>query len=65
MVYEVTDNGTGDNNITTSGAIEDPFALFALPATGPVGIPTLSQWGIFVMSFLLAMFGLRRMRRQR
>lgn len=65
VVYEVTDNGTGDNNITTPGAIEDPFTLFALPATGPMGIPTLSQWGIFMMSVLLAMFGLRRMRRQR
>ncbi|RYE39752.1 MAG: IPTL-CTERM sorting domain-containing protein [Hyphomicrobiales bacterium] len=66
--YTVQDNGVGDND-PVAGQIDDPFALVlaaAVPGPGGVAsIPTLSEWGVILMSALLAMFGLCRMRRQR
>ena len=63
--YQVIDNGTGDSNITAVGVIEDPFApvLLAVVPGGATSIPTLSEWGMVMMSLLLgglAWFRLRR-----
>lgn len=52
MTYQVTDNGEGDND-TTAGDIADPFAPMLLAPDG-VGIPTLGEWGLLLMSCLLA-----------
>lgn len=66
VTYTITDNGPGDTNPAV-GVIADPLVP-VLAAAGPGGgtaaIPTLSEWGIILMSALLAMFGLRRMRRR-
>jgi hypothetical protein len=65
VTYTITDNGPGDTNPAV-GAISDPLVP-VLAAAGPGGtaaIPTLSEWGVILMSALLAMFGLRRMRRR-
>lgn len=66
VTYTITDNGPGDTNPAV-GVIADPLVpvLAAAPASGAAAIPTLSEWGVILMSALLAMFGLRRMRRQR
>lgn len=66
VTYTITDNGLGDTN-PALGAISDPLVP-VLAAAGPGGgaaaIPTLSEWSIILMSALLAMFGLHRMRRR-
>lgn len=36
----------------------------AAVAAQPASVPTLSQWGLIILSMLLAMFGLRRAKRQ-
>lgn len=66
VTYTITDNGPGDTNPAV-GVIADPLVpvLAAAPAGGAAAIPTLSEWGVILLSALLAMFGLRRMRRQR
>lgn len=66
VTYTITDNGPGDTNPAV-GVIADPLVpvLAAAPVGGAAAIPTLSEWGVILMSALLAMFGLRRMRRQR
>ncbi len=66
VTYTITDNGPGDINPAV-GLIADPLVpvLAAAPSGGAAAIPTLSEWGVILMSALLAMFGLRRMRRQR
>jgi len=66
VTYTITDNGPGDTNPAV-GVIADPLVpvLAAAPAGGAAAIPTLSEWSVILMSALLAMFGLRRMRRQR
>lgn len=66
VTYTITDNGPGDTN-PAAGVIADPLVpvLAAAPAGGAAAVPTLSEWGAILMSALLAIFGLRRMRRQR
>ena len=65
--YTVADNGEGDNNPAT-GAISDPLApmlLAAPPGPGPGGahaIPTLGEWGLLLLSALMGLLGLRRLR---
>lgn len=59
VAYTVQDDGTGDNDTATPGAIADPFMPLALPA-GAAAIPTLSQWGLLLLSALLGLAALRR-----
>lgn len=63
--YSVTDDGEGDNETTVPGVITDPFApmLLAAPAASHA-IPTISEWGLIVLSALMSIFGLARMRRR-
>jgi len=56
--FAVTDNGTGDND-PAPGAIADPFAPLLLAAS-PQAIPTLSEWGLLMLSALLGLAALRR-----
>jgi hypothetical protein len=75
VTFTVTDStdasqaeSAGDSN-PTPGAIVDPL-LIALPlaaAAGPggaVGIPTLSQWGVILLSLLAAGAGAMVLRRR-
>ncbi|WP_311220635.1 MULTISPECIES: IPTL-CTERM sorting domain-containing protein [unclassified Acidovorax] len=64
--FTVTDNGDGDN-APQLGTIEDPFAPLLLAAPGPgaaglQGIPTLSEWGLLLLSVLAGLTGAWRMK---
>lgn len=63
--YSVTDDGEGDNQTTIPGMITDPFApmLLAAPAQSHA-IPTISEWGLIILSALMLMLGLARMWRR-
>ncbi|WP_225981703.1 IPTL-CTERM sorting domain-containing protein [Acidovorax avenae] len=65
--YQVTDNGEGDSDATL-GSIRDPFAPMVLataPDAGSVAtIPTLSQWGLILMSLMAAAMGMLAVRRR-
>ncbi|WP_271466134.1 IPTL-CTERM sorting domain-containing protein [Paracidovorax valerianellae] len=65
--FQVTDNGEGDGNASL-GSISDPFAPMVLAAApGPNGvasIPTLSQWGLMLMSLMGAGMGMLAVRRR-
>ncbi len=63
VTYQVTDNGMGDSD-ATPGVIEDPFAPVLLAAVpgGVASIPTLSEWGLALMSLLLGGLAWRRQR---
>jgi hypothetical protein len=65
VTYSVTDNGVGDNSLTP-GVIEDPFApvLLALGPGGATAIPTMSEWGLIVLSLLAALMGMGNLRRR-
>lgn len=56
-------NGGVAANLTISNFSFVP-AVVAPPA-GPASIPTLSEWGLIIMSALIAMFGIARTRRRR
>lgn len=61
VYYEVENDGTGDNAPDDIGLILDPHAMLgALPAAAPQAIPTLSAWGVALLSALAALLGLRR-----
>ncbi|UCV01069.1 IPTL-CTERM sorting domain-containing protein [Acidovorax radicis] len=66
--YTVTDGGDGDSD-TRAGSISDPFApmlLAAVPgAGGAQAIPTLGEWGVLLLSTLMALLGAHGVRRMR
>jgi hypothetical protein len=67
VTYTVTDNGVGDND-ATAGRIADPFAPLLVASPAAKAIPTLNDWGLALVSALLALGGLGRLgriRRQR
>ena len=61
----LTDGGVGDHDGAANQFIQDPggFALLAGPA-GAQAIPTLSEWGVLLLSAIAAAFGLRAVRRR-
>lgn len=62
VTYTVTDNQAGDSN-TAAGVIDDPFAPMVLLApAGVTGVPTLSQWGLTLMSLLVGLIAWRMRR---
>ncbi len=66
VIYDITDDGLGDTERTTPGAISDPFVpvLLAAPASGVQGIPTLGTWGLTLLSALAGLLGMRQVRRR-
>ncbi len=62
--YSITDNGAGDSNLA-DGIITDP-AGYAVPGMADAAaIPTLSEWGVILLSGLMALFGIAQTRRRR
>jgi hypothetical protein len=61
--FTITDNGVGDSN-PAEGFITDPGGPGVPAAAAAVAsIPTLSEWAMIMLSGLLALFGLARVRR--
>jgi hypothetical protein len=62
VVLTLTDGALGDDDLdATNGRIVDAGA--PAMAGGPVAIPTLSQWGMLLLSGLMAVPGLRLRRK--
>ena len=65
VTYDITDDGLGDTERTTPGAIADPFVPVILAApTGAQGIPTLGTWGLALLSTLAGLLGMRQAQRR-
>ena len=66
ITLTLTDGGAGDNDLTADGFIDDPGGpgLSKAAPTGAQAIPTLSEWGVLLLSALAAAFGLRAARRR-
>ncbi len=56
--FALEDGGPGDDGPAGDGRIVDPSGAGLLAA--PASIPTLSQWGVLLLSGLLALLALRR-----
>ena len=56
--FALEDGGPGDDGPAGDGRIVDPGGAGLLAA--PASIPTLSQWGVLLLSGLLALLALRR-----
>jgi hypothetical protein len=62
VTYTLTDGQRGDNDWTANSVIDDPVALGVNSVVA--SIPTLSEWGLIILSTLMALFGLVWMRRR-
>jgi hypothetical protein len=62
VTLTLADGGLGDSDSVAS-QITDPGGPALLAATALEGIPTMSEWGVMLLSALLAMAGLYRLRR--
>ena len=59
--FTITDGGLGDDDLMANGAIVDQGG----PGVGgAAGIPTLSEWGMILLSGLIMLFGLAHVRRR-
>ena len=63
--FSITDGGLGDDDLTINGTIADQGGAGASAGTGVTAIPTLSEWGLIILTSLLALFGLAQVRRRR
>jgi len=64
--FTVTDDGAGDDDVTTPGVITDPgMALAAAaPAPGATAIPTLGEWALALLAGLLGLVAMGTLRRR-
>ena len=59
--FTLTDGALGDDDLdAANGRIVDAGAPVVLGAGGAAAIPTLSQWGVLLLSALLGLAALRR-----
>ncbi|WP_440108317.1 IPTL-CTERM sorting domain-containing protein [Acidovorax sp. BL-A-41-H1] len=66
VTLPLTDGAVGDDDLAANGSIADPGGVgLAVAASGGASIPTLSQWGMLLLSLLLAACGLYAARHQR
>jgi hypothetical protein len=61
VTLTLTDGGLGDSD-AVAGQITDPGGPAVLAATALEGIPTMSEWGVILLSILLAAAGFFRLR---
>jgi hypothetical protein len=65
VTYTLTDGQKGDNDWVANGVINDPVALGLSSSSASVaGIPTLSEWGLMMLSALMALGTFGAMRRR-
>ncbi len=63
FTFSITDNDVGDSN-PALGVITDPGGPGVADASAVATIPTLSEWGMILLSGLLALFGVGQLRRR-
>jgi hypothetical protein len=64
VVYTIQDGGARDEDASVNGQFVDPVVLaapLAVPSSAQ-GIPTLSGWGVLLLSILASLLGWRQMR---
>ena len=64
VTLTLTDGAEGDHDLTANSTIVDPGGP-ALESSTAQAIPTLSEWALFFMASLMAMFGYTRLRSRR
>jgi len=65
VTFSITNGGDGDDDLdANNGQIVDAGGPALLAAGGAAGIPTLSQWGVLLLSALSALLGLAALRRR-
>ncbi|GAD22908.1 IPTL-CTERM sorting domain-containing protein [Acidovorax sp. MR-S7] len=65
VTLKLTDGGLGDHDGQANRLIKDPGGFMVRgAAAGAQAIPTLSEWGVLLLSALAAAFGLRAVRRR-
>ena len=58
VTFTLTDGGAGDADGSANGSIHDPSGIgVAAAAVATTGIPTLSEWAMYLLSILVAMIG--------
>lgn len=62
ITLTLTDGGVGDHDMIANNVIQDPGGPALIAAET---IPTLGEWAMIFMASLMAMFGIRRMRRSK
>jgi uncharacterized repeat protein (TIGR02543 family) len=64
ITLTLTDGADGDDDMIANGTITDPGGPGVPGGAGGTGVPTLSEWGVILLSGLMAMFGLWQVRRR-
>ena len=64
ITLTITDGVDGDDDMTANSVITDPGGPGVPGGGGGTGVPTLSEWGVLLLSSLMAMFGLWQVRRR-
>ena len=64
VTLSITDNADGDDAYTTPGVIADPGGPGVPDGSAATSIPTLSEWGLMILSGLLALGAFVVMRRR-
>lgn len=63
ITLTLTDGALGDDDATVNGTITDPGGPGVPGADTLNGIPTLSEWGLMLLTALLALLGMHRLRK--
>lgn len=63
VTYAMADDGAGDLDTTTAGAIQSLVAPLVLAAGGAQAIPALDRWALWLTILLTVAMGLTRLRR--
>jgi len=65
VTFSITNGGLGDDDLDADNSqVVDAGAPVLLAAGGVAGIPTLSQWGVLLLSVLSGLLGLAALRRR-
>jgi hypothetical protein len=64
VTYVLTDGQKGDNDWVINGTIDDPVGLGVGVGGGISGVPTLSEWGMIVLTLLIGLMALPALRQR-